>query len=494
VSRIFQHRTWAACLIASACFVSGCSDRGTGAANPSTAANVEAQQREVGERLFKSAVDMLDRLDDYDESQVESAVAQVVRRLNESFAAESQDGVSAAPFEQEDGKSLRELVWLREAAEFAVGDETDPLKKAQKLADWTVRNIQLIPDDAPAAERLPYLPWHILILGRGTQFDRAWLFTLLARQQNLDAVLVTFAEKPTPAGDVAAAVLHNGKLYPVDLVSGLPAPQGEKGPVSLDEIIQGVDAGFAKLLFSKPPSEASPSLFVEFDASQLYTSTRFSQLENKLTGDSKLVLSVDTGDLKARLEKCPGVKQVVAKPLRDERFRASREPATFALLLDQLKAFHAPPVEGGSRITTSPIWRARVRHITGKYVDPEREGPPLTRLYQEARPAETELKALRSNSAIWTYAYRIKQNATYWLGLVSYDLKNYETAVQYFDLVLKDKANGGWTAGARYNLGRTYEAWGKPEEAIRTYRATFLDLPPDEACEARAAELEAAKK
>lgn len=469
----------------------GCSDRGAGSSNPG--ANAEAQQREVGERLFESAVDMLDRLDDYDESQVESAVGQVVRRLNESFAADTLDGEKSEPFEQEDGKALRELVWLREAGDFAVGDETDPLKKAQKLADWTVRNIQLIPDDAPAADRLPYLPWHIMILGRGTAFDRAWLFTLLARQQNLDAVLVTFAEKPAAASDVTAAVMHQGKLYPVDLTSALPAPHGEKGPISLDEIVRDVDAGFAKLLFSKPPDTANPTLYVEFDASQLYTSPRFSRLENKLTGDSKLVLSVDVADLTAQLQKCPGVKQVAAKPLRDDRFQASREKANFEPLLEQLKAFHAPPVEG-SRIMTSPIWRARVRHVTGKYVDRDGSTPPLTRLYQEARPAETELVALRSHSAAWTYAYRIKQNATYWLGLVSYDLKNYETAVQYFELVLKDKANGGWTSGARYNLGRTYEAWGKPDDAIKTYRATFLDLPPDEACEARAAELEAAKK
>ena len=457
--KIFESRVSYIVALFSCLLLSGCNSGSV--APPKATENVEAQQREVSERLLESAVDMLNRLDDYDEGQIESAVGQVVRRLNESFAAGVLDAEQSEPFELEDGKTLRELVWLREAGEYAVGDETDPLARAQRLADWTVRNIQLIPADAPAAERLPYLPWHIMLLGRGTEFDRAWLFSLLARQQGLDVVLITPGED---TAQVVPALLHDGRLVPFDIVSGLPDERRD----------------FAGK--------------VVFDSSSNFISKRFERLERQLTGDSKLVLSLDIADLTAKLKKCPGVKEVVARPIRDERFAASREKAAFDALVEQLKPFRAPPIEGGSRMTTSPLWRARVRHITGKYVFAEGGGIPLTRLYQEARPAESELVELRSNSDIWTYAYRIKQNATYWLGLLSYDLQNYETAVQYLELVLKDKANGGWTAGARYNLGRTYEAWGKPDEAIKTYRATFLDLPPDAACLMRAERLEKVAK
>jgi hypothetical protein len=72
---------------------------------------------------------------------------------------------------------------------------------------------------------------------------------------------------------------------------------------------------------------------------------------------------------------------------------------------------------------------------------------------------------------------------------VSYDLGNDNTAVEYFKLVLHDSANGGWTAGARYNLGRTYEKLNDPKQAAATYRATVLGVKPDAACLYRAKSL-----
>ena len=58
--------------------------------------------------------------------------------------------------------------------------------------------------DAPAEQRLPLLPWHVLVFGRGTALDRAWLFQLMARQQGLDVVLLAYSdmsEKDLAAGD-----------------------------------------------------------------------------------------------------------------------------------------------------------------------------------------------------------------------------------------------------------------------------------------------------
>ena len=130
-----------------------------------------------------------------------------------------------------------------------------------------------------------------------------------------------------------------------------------------------------------------------------------------------------------------------------------------------------------------------MKHLAGKYVGPLSGKPRLPRLYQDSRPAENELKLLGGNPEAFAYALRIKQNATYWLGLVSYDLGNYDTAVEYLHLVLRDAANGGWTTGARYNLGRTFEKLNEPAKAVETYRATVLGIKPDAACLYRAKEL-----
>ncbi len=65
---------------------------------------------------------------------------------------------------------------------------------------------------------------------------------------------------------------------------------------------------------------------------------------------------------------------------------------------------------------------------------------------------------------------RRKQDATYWLGLISFDEKQFATAEEYFKtLTLEIWPHGPWTDGARYNLARTYEASGKTGEALSLY-------------------------
>jgi tetratricopeptide (TPR) repeat protein len=148
-------------------------------------------------------------------------------------------------------------------------------------------------------------------------------------------------------------------------------------------------------------------------------------------------------------------------------------------------------IEG--RYISPPLWKARVRHVSGKYVDTYTGRSTINRHYQEARPPDSQLAELKVNSATWEGLLRMKQHATFWMGLIAYDLKNYDAAVMYFEMVLQEKANGGWEPGARYNLGRTYEAQGKKDKALETYRATFLGVPPDELCLQRAKLLTEAK-
>lgn len=67
---------------------------------------------------------------------------------------------------------------------------------------------------------------------------------------------------------------------------------------------------------------------------------------------------------------------------------------------------------------------------------------------------------------------RRKQDATYFLGLISFDEHEYLTAEEYFkNLTLDIWPQGPWTDGAHYNLARTYEADGDADKAIALYEA-----------------------
>jgi tetratricopeptide (TPR) repeat protein len=102
-----------------------------------------------------------------------------------------------------DAYSLLEAVWLRDLSQWAGGEQADELQQVRQLFDWVVRNIQLDEDDS---DRVPQFPWETLLAGRGTAMERAWVYLLLLRQQGIDAAILAVppAKAPDAPRDVAA--------------------------------------------------------------------------------------------------------------------------------------------------------------------------------------------------------------------------------------------------------------------------------------------------
>lgn len=527
--------------------LTGCNDRG-GSTQSRVAITADAEKsarEEMGNRLLDSASDMLNDLDSFDDGTLENALQQVVRRMNEGLATLPDDVERPAPLTIQDGHILREIVWLRDAARFAVGDATDPLVRAERLLDWTARNIQLIPPGDPDAE-LPLLPWHILMFGRANELDRAWLFQLLARQQQLDVVLLAYPAAAADAAPAAAAETRPGKLkrfcagllldkqlYLFDARIGAPIRTSNGQVATLAQVTADDGPLRALDLAAKPyPAKAADlgKLVAVVEASKAYTEPRFARIGRQLHGANKLVLEVDPAELSTRLKQVPGIVEVVEWPLRDERFAASRpvNQQTYAALQELLRPFSLPPNDpNAAKIRL--MQKARVRHFSGKYyenpreTDPELKNLSINRRYQATRTSKEELISARVqfNPSVWTLALRVKQNATYWLGLVAYDLGNYDTARSYFDAILAEESSTDWVVGARYNRGRSYEAEADalnealknatkdaPQEAaqitaqqqalrrqaLETYRKTYLNHEPDDQALLRAKQLEATLK
>jgi hypothetical protein len=98
-------------------------------------------------------------------------------------------------FSRFDGYALQEALWLRDISHshWARGDLIDDVERAKSLFDWTVRNIQLEPDDP---NRIPRFPWETLLYGQGTASERAWVFILLLRQLEIDAAVLAIDVGP----------------------------------------------------------------------------------------------------------------------------------------------------------------------------------------------------------------------------------------------------------------------------------------------------------
>ena len=119
------------------------------------------------------------------------------------------DNLGSMEFTRFDGYVLQEASWLRDLAHWARGDVLNGLERAKTLFDWTVRNIQLEPDEEG---RIPQFPWETLLFGRGTAAERAWVYVLLLRQLDIDAAVLAVEPEAGRPGAPAAA---RHRLHPV---------------------------------------------------------------------------------------------------------------------------------------------------------------------------------------------------------------------------------------------------------------------------------------
>ncbi len=394
-----------------------------------------------------------------------------------------------------DGGDLQQTVWLSAIAERARGQESQPLAIAQALFDWVVRNEQIERD---ANMPVPHLPREILILGHSTVADRAWIFTLLARQQGLDVVELAIAgddasEEPRLW---ATALFLDGELYLFDTRLGLPIAGPDGKPVATlrdvmadEKLLRAMDLDPQRLYPIR--AEDLQHIVALVEASPMYISQRMQLVESELPGKETLILTAHPTALAEKVKSHPGITGVQAWRLPYERINKQMhlDRETQVKVAAEFAAFQVP---------SSILWQARVLHLLGSF-DGDKGASAL---YQSARPSDADMKSYRDKAPEKTRPKvendvarmkEAKQSASYWLGLIAFERGNYPSAIDYFQTRTLDAApEGPWTAGARYNLARSLEALGRTDEAIRWYKADLSAQRNGNML--RAERLEAAKK
>ncbi len=366
-------------------------------------------------------------------------------------------------FTLEDGFLLREALWLRDIARWARGDSLYDVDRASALFDWCVRNIQLHPRED---DGLFHRPWETLLYGRGTVEERAWVFVALCRQQGMDAVLLAMPDDNVP-GEYrlwAAAVASDDQLHLFDPWLGMPVPGVDGAAIATladvvadPQILRQLDLGPEA---TYPVEEADLSDLVAFIvASPFNLSERAAIFQARLTGDSRIVLSVEPSRIAERIDRTEGIGSCrlwpypyLTRARQETRSRAQRIAAR-----RQFERFAFKPM----------LWKGRVLHFRGRF-DGEHAAKTF---YRMARPPDTQIRRLANRSAgLAEIEKRAKNDASFWLGMVAYDDADYALARDYLkQRVLEAFPDGPWTAGATYNLARTYEEMGQIRDAIALY-------------------------
>lgn len=412
--------------------------------------------------------------------QVDSHLAELPTDISEAELLKpylSADMLGGGAFESFEIRELQQAIWLRDISDWAKGEVWDDDGVASALFDWTVRNIQL---DGPKVPESIHRPWQALMFGHGSAEHRAWIFAELCRQQQLDVVMLYFGEQPSEQRPWLAALLSDGKLYLYDLRLGLPIPAADPTKAATlaeviadPELLRKLDVGEE---FQYPiTAEALAKIDVKLVASPLQLTQRAELLQQTMEGDDFVVLAAENQRIADALPKDSGISSV-------QLWTYPWEMMATELSLPQGKRLNA-----GQRFLVFAqrprLWKARTLHFQGlKQVPIDQRNDPLAQakdghleameLYRNKRVRVPDSALERLEPAKQLIYRRAKYDASYWVGLLSYERGMYEVAMQWLkDRTLKVLPDGPWTAGANYNLARSHEALEQYAEAIELLEA-----------------------
>ena len=470
-----------------------------------------AAARVAGDKLIAGAVSALARLDDFDEQRAYEQAFDRLSQWGHLTSAEAagwridplvstlrddlRPGLDAA-LEQRlfdaggDVIAVRDRRWLADIANSARGDAIDDIDVARNLFEWTIRSLAIVSDPpmVPSTETPGtrwFLPGEMLLSGRASAAQRAWIFIELLRQAGLDGVMLA-------TGDAAAgsarpwlpAVVTGGEAYLFEPTYGMPVP-GPNGAGVATARQAAADPAILEALSLpdrpypvKSSDVASLSVLVVADPWSL--SRRMAALDKECAAKHGMRLAVDADALGARAAAgLPGVDaHVVLWEFPWEtvvrRSAASTAPVV-ARELAPLAVTYAESRRGERQEMRliRPLFTARVREFRG-----DLDGPDGAKAaYLAARPSKVVIQQAVQAApppqadAVERLYRRMKEDATYWLGVVTLAEGENEAAVDYLQrMTLKTAPDSRWTDAARANLGRALAALGRIDEAVKVLR------------------------
>lgn len=444
-------------------------------------------------------------------------------------------------FEQHDVLVLQEAIWLRDVARSVAsqslheqriarwiqaklddgtlsGEHADDLSLAYRLFDWTVRNVQLDrandPADVlgspadPSAPRHVYSPWENLLYGHGDWLERSRVFILLSRQLGIHCVMLIADRGDGQPQPWLPAILLGDKLYLFDPQLGIPLPDQHGEGIGRLEEYGGQPDLLTKLRTDQSAYRVTgndlKNLVAAVDATPAALSQRMKQIETRLQGQRKMVLTTMPSPLAARLRDHQYVNgvEIWTLPYRGYQFlmEYSRAPEKAS---DVLKVMAEEQLPFASR---TAIMRGRLLHMRGVYRG-DADNPGATKQYMDARVSKKEMASFNvplervpvdspvlaslpqdpvRRKQMYEFAMRnarelavaSKDLATQWLGLVAMEKQEFRVAADYFRRVVDADPESRFRQSATYNLARAMEAMGIRdknesliEEAIALYES-----------------------
>lgn len=406
--------------------------------------------------------------------------------------------------------------WLEEERKRLGADEGAKLETTLKLFDWTVRNVAIDgrPEDAerllanpdlPLSDASPIyrqLPWQTLMFARGDAWQRGRLFTQLCFSRGINCIALAL---PSITGASENGVLRlwcigvpiGNEVYLFEPHWGLPVPNPDGGGIATLRMAKSDPNVLrrAKLpgRFNYPvESKDLAKLIALIDAEPFAVGRTMYTLENSLTGDNRMRLSLDADQFEAQLKQIDSELEV---RLWNIPWLAHAYNLEVRRRLDDMSPFSMQYMEQfGVFVTDSPISRARILHFGGKFQSTIDAAGAL-KTYMEYRVDEETLRELqydreiqrnlgivkRPTESVEAFNARIQMAQNFYrrskfdigifLAMANMDLNKPDTAIDWLTKrLLEIKGTERWHAHAHYLLGRNLERQNKIDLAIEEYK------------------------
>jgi hypothetical protein len=509
-----RHRFGTAVAIGACVALAGCGGsarRPEAVAKAAPAPGPQPATRAMREQLLAGMVSILDALDRYDKARAGEQVFDRLVQWKHAAGPAADEPPASLPLDllpaaaltagrpildrsgfefPSDVMAIRDRCWLAAVARTARGAAVDDLAVAENLFRWTVRSLALVsdppmmPSDTVPGSRW-FQPGEILLAGRASPAQRAWVFLELLRQAGLDGVMLATpgAGGGPPRPWVPAAIVA-GEAYLFEPTYGMPIPG--PGGVGVATLRQAASDATILAALSLPdrryPVQAetlADGVVVLVAADPWSLAGRMAQLDRELAPMRGVRVAVDASAVAGRAAAAVAAGAAAADVARGVWAfpweTVARRQLAVAALAEELGPLEVPvpdPQRGGAGFQA--LFAGRVREFRGDF-----EGPGGAKAaYLAARVSRREMATALEGmpeaqaAAITSRLVRMKEDATYWLGLLMLAEGQDEAAVDYLQRMTLDASpDSRWTDAARINLAAALVTLGKPSEAAALLRA-----------------------
>lgn len=386
-----------------------------------------------------------------------------------------------------DAMHIRMCMLAHAIAGFVSDRSDDELERAVLLFEYVCRNIAL--EDDPS-QSPPLLPYDILLSGRGTAADRAWVLANLLKQWRIDPVIIRPSEAGVEEDAWLMGIPVDGEVYLFDLLLGLPIPAEAspthahpRQPATLKTIVEHSEWLSALAARTDQPYrlevEQLKSPRIEVISELSAWSQRMWELEQVLPGEQlcvlydSLVASTTQPGLIQRVENAGVARPASGWTLWSHPLvtlvRQQQMPQQ--QLVEMMNQVHMPfmapftfemdPTTGRPQIGPPEKQQLRVRtsQLLGKFQEATTGFLAIRVLGLKAFPEPTRQQVHQIAA----------DDAFYWSAVGKYELGEYQEAVAALeDYARRTATRQRWQPAARQLLAWAQADQGKYEDAVKT--------------------------